>query len=250
MIGYVQKQLSRFSLMTNRFGGEIYNLSRCSGSNCSPPRRKSSAGMQTTDWAEPKPQKQADELVFTSIRLAANTSQCSHRHVGADRIWFWFFFSKSHIHTRLCCTCGCLRCLLPAIVLGECQCLQVIMENERESVLTEHLYWTGGIPRAVQYDCAGALSFIHGSASQVFLTLICGKSRHHETQACAAALTRRWQLSSLWSPGETSASWGTKQTAEHSNRPSLSDWSLWYESKWKQSQAVLGGKSGRRHTHQ
>lgn len=43
-------------------------------------------------------------------------------------------------------------------------------------------------------------SFIYGSASQVFLTLICGKF-HHQTQACAAALTWRWQLSSLWSPG-------------------------------------------------
>lgn len=160
-----------------------------------------------------------------------------------------FFFSKSHIHTTLCCTCGCLRCLLQAIVLGKCQRLQVIMESERESVLTEHLCWTGGIPWAVQYDCAGALSFIYGSTSQVFLTLICGKS-HHETQARAAALSWRWQLSSLWSPGETSASWGTKQTAEHCNRPSLSDWSLWYESKWKQSQAVLGGKRGCRHTHQ
>lgn len=102
MIGCVQRQLSRFSLMTNRFGGEIYNLSRCSGSNCSPPRRKSSAGMQTADRAEPKPQEQADELVFTSIRLAANTSQCSHRHVGADRIFlFLFFFEISHTHETL-----------------------------------------------------------------------------------------------------------------------------------------------------
>lgn len=89
--------------MTNRFGGEIYNLSRCSGSNCSPPRRKSSAGMQTTDWAEPKPPKQADELVFTSIRLAANTSQCSHRHVGAVFFFedLFFFFEISHTHKTL-----------------------------------------------------------------------------------------------------------------------------------------------------
>lgn len=91
-IGRVQKQLSRFRLMTNRFGGEIYSSSRWFGSNCSPPRRKSSAGMKTTDWTEPNSGKQADELVFSWIRLAANTSQSSHWHVGAERI----LFSQTH----------------------------------------------------------------------------------------------------------------------------------------------------------
>lgn len=82
-----------------------------------------------------------------------------------------------------------------------------------------------------------SVNFSYGSASQVFETLICDQS-HLKT----LTVTWQWQVSSLRSLGETSASCGTEQTAEPSNWPSLLDWSLWYKSKWKQSQAALGGQ--------
>lgn len=112
--------------MTNRFGGEIYSLSRCLGSNCSPLCWKPSAGMQTTDWVEPKPPKQADELVFCSIRWAANTSKRSHQHAGADRILFFSSLTHSRDfveHVDVCdvyCRLLCLawEALEPASPIG------------------------------------------------------------------------------------------------------------------------------------
>lgn len=90
MTEYVQKQRSRFSLMTNRFAGEIYNTCWYN-SNCPPPCVKSSTRIQTTNWEEPRwlqAEKQADKLIFCSIRLAANTFGCSHQHVIANPIFF------------------------------------------------------------------------------------------------------------------------------------------------------------------
>lgn len=79
--------------------------------------------------------------------------------------------------------------------------------------------------------------FIYGSASQVHKTFIRDKS-HQKTLACAAPLTWQWQVRSLRVTGGDEC----KLRHEADSEALKLDFLLWYKSKWKQSQAALGGQ--------